>query len=94
MLERIVSFLEGETIFARHLTVHLYGVPKRPSCHEALMLKEVMHRAEREAISHALAVSKGNKAHAAKLLGIHRTLLYKKIRKHGIPIGRRRLRHV
>ena len=50
------------------------------------MLKGVMDRAEKEAIRHALAVSKGNKAHAAKLLGIHRTLLYKKIRKHGIPL--------
>jgi len=88
VLERIISSLEGETIFARHLPIHLYGKPKGPALPEALMLREAMHRAEQEAIRHALAVSKGNKAHAAKLLGIHRTLLYKKMRKLGIPVER------
>ena len=88
LLERIVSSLEGDTIFARHIPVHLYGSPKGAALPEALMLKDVMDRAEKEAIRHALAVSKGNKAHAAKLLGIHRTLLYKKIRKHGISLVR------
>ncbi len=88
VLERIVCSLEGETIFAHHVPVHLFGKPKGPALPQALMLKEVMDRAEQEAIRHALAVSKGNKARAAKLLGIHRTLLYKKIRKHGIPLGR------
>ncbi len=88
VLERIASSLEGEAIFARHVPVHLYSSPKGRSFQDALLLKEVMHRAEVEAIRHALAVSKGNKAQAAKLLGIHRTLLYKKIRKHGIPVVR------
>jgi transcriptional regulator with PAS, ATPase and Fis domain len=88
LLERIVSSLEGDTIFARHIPAHLYGSPKGAALPEALMLKDVMDRAEKEAIRHALAVSKGNKAHAAKLLGIHRTLLYKKIRKHGMSLVR------
>lgn len=88
VLERIVSSLEGETIFARHVPAHLYSSPKGTSLPEAFMLKEVMHRAEKEAIRHALSVSKGNKARAARLLGIHRTLLYKKMGRHGIPVGR------
>ena len=88
VLERIISSLEGKTIFARHVPMHLYGKPKGPTLPQALMLKEVMCRAEQEAIRHALAVSRGNKARAAKLLGIHRTLLYKKMRKHGIPVER------
>ena len=88
VLERIISSLEGATIFARHVPVHLYGKPKGPALPQALMLKEVTRRAEQDAIRHALAVSKGNKARAAKLLGIHRTLLYKKMRKHGIPVER------
>jgi len=28
-----------------------------------------------------------NKARAASLLGIHRTLLYKKMKKHGVPLS-------
>ena len=68
--------------------MRLYGKPKGPALSQALILKEVMRRAEQEAIRHALAVSKGNKARAAKLLGIHRTLLYKKMRKQGIPVER------
>jgi PAS domain S-box-containing protein len=90
VLERIISSLEGKTIFARHVPMHLCGKPKGTAFPQALMLKEAMHRAEQEAIRHALAASKGNKAQAAKLLGIHRTLLYKKMRKHGIPTERPR----
>ena len=35
--------------------------------------------AEREAVLQALKMAKGNKAKAAKLLGIHRTGLYQKL---------------
>ena len=84
VLERIYSFLDGETIHRHHVSLHLRTAPKAPSLPEAFSLHELMHRAESEAIRHALAIAKGNKARAAKLLGIHRTLLYKKMAKHGI----------
>lgn len=49
-----------------------------------LGLKDIRHRAEAEAIRHALSATDGNRTHAAKLLKIsHRTLLYK-IKAYGI----------
>ena len=39
---------------------------------------------EMEAILKALATTNNNKTEAAKLLGIHRTLLYKKMKKYQI----------
>ncbi|HWQ61152.1 MAG TPA: sigma 54-interacting transcriptional regulator, partial [Negativicutes bacterium] len=39
---------------------------------------------ERERIAEALRIGKGNKALAARLLGLHRSTLYEKIKKHGL----------
>jgi DNA-binding NtrC family response regulator len=46
----------------------------------------VQARAERDAIRYALKETHYNKARAAKLLGIHRTLLYKKMKKYNIAL--------
>jgi DNA-binding NtrC family response regulator len=43
-------------------------------------------RAERDAIWTALKEADFQKARAARILGIHRTLLYKKMRKYGLPL--------
>jgi transcriptional regulator of acetoin/glycerol metabolism len=42
--------------------------------------------AEKTAILRALEETDYNKAQAAVLLGIHRTLLYKKMKKYGIAL--------
>jgi transcriptional regulator with PAS, ATPase and Fis domain len=42
--------------------------------------------AEREALLEALRRSNGNKAQAAKLLGIHRGTIYVKMRQFGLPV--------
>jgi transcriptional regulator with PAS, ATPase and Fis domain len=49
-------------------------------------LKAVQARTEKEAICFALKEANNNKARAAKILGIHRTLLYKKMNKYQIPL--------
>ena len=49
-------------------------------------LKDVQARTEKEAICLALKETNNNKAQAAKVLGIHRTLLYKKMKKYDIPL--------
>jgi len=36
---------------------------------------------------HAMRISKNNKNKAAKMLGIHRTALYKKMKKFDIPLS-------
>jgi len=47
-------------------------------------LREAVKRAEKKAILAALQATNNNKRQAAKLLGIHRSALYKKLREHGI----------
>jgi transcriptional regulator with PAS, ATPase and Fis domain len=56
------------------------GRPSKPS------LKTARDEAQIAAIHQALAQSGYNKARAARLLGIHRTLLYKKMKKYGINL--------
>jgi transcriptional regulator of acetoin/glycerol metabolism len=41
---------------------------------------------EKGALIHTIRLAKDNKNKAAKLLGIHRTSLYKKMKKLNIPI--------
>ena len=49
-----------------------------------LNLKSVREEAEQNAICKAIEITCGNKAQAAKLLGIERTVLYDKLKKYGI----------
>ena len=50
-------------------------------------LPEAVARVEAAMIRRALANSGGNRAEAARLLGIHRQLLYEKLRQHGIQLS-------
>ena len=50
------------------------------------MIRDVQADAEKEAINTALAQTGSNKTEAARLLGIHRTHLYKKMKKYGIDL--------
>ena len=87
VLERALSGLEGLTIELADLPFYLRRAPQGPAPAPARDLRQALARAERHALALALAQSKGNKAQAAKLLGIHRTLLYKKLRRHGLEAG-------
>ncbi|RMG60496.1 MAG: AAA family ATPase [Deltaproteobacteria bacterium] len=49
-----------------------------------LTLREYLDRAERSAIIDALKRAGGSRTRAAELLGLHRSALFKKMRKHGI----------
>ena len=49
-----------------------------------LNLKCVRQEAEQNAIRKAIEITYGNKAQAAKILGIERTVLYDKLKKYGI----------
>jgi len=50
-------------------------------------LPEAVARLEVTMIRRALSRSGGNRAEAARLLGIHRQLLYEKLRQHGIELS-------
>lgn len=82
VLERVMSILDSDTIHMHDLPFYL----TRSQEHEpkTTALKEVQGNAERKAIYDALQSTNFNKANASKVLGIHRTLLYKKMKKYGI----------
>jgi transcriptional regulator with PAS, ATPase and Fis domain len=87
VLERTAFTIEGNCINACDLPFYL----SRPAV-TALKggqwnLGAVVAEAEREALRKALELTGNNKARAAKLLGIHRTVLYKKMTKYQIPLN-------
>jgi len=90
ILERAVNIINGETdvIKAEHLAYLAkdFNISSAEPYSSAFdqTLEEVMHKAEKEAILQALTQTSGNRNEAAKLLNIHRSLLYKKLKKHEI----------
>ena len=86
VLERALSAIDGDTIHLQDLPFHLQRSHKNVSSGNQSSLREVQARTEKEAIRYALKESNYNKAQAARLLGIHRTLLYKKMNKYNIAL--------
>ena len=86
VLERTLSRLEGDTITPRELPLYLTRVPKGSDSLNPSSIRAVQAIAEKKAILKALEETGFNKARAAELLGIHRTLLYKKMKRHDIAL--------
>jgi PAS domain S-box-containing protein len=86
VLERTMSALEGDTIHLQDLPFYLHRSRKRKIEPNRSSLKDVQAKTETEAICYALKETGNNKAKAAKILGIHRTLLYKKMKKYDLPL--------
>ena len=87
VLERILSSIETDTIRLVDLPFYLHRAQKKSPQHNHTSIKEVQALAEKEAIHYALEESNNNKVKAAKMLGIHRTLLYKKMKKYDISLN-------
>ncbi len=83
-LERSLAALDGAMLRMEDLPFHIYQ--KRPGAtgKQPASIREVQHHAEKEAILYALKACNYNKSQAARNLGIHRTLLYKKMKKYGL----------
>jgi len=84
VLERTLSFLEGDVIHAEDLPFYLRRGRSEGKPSGTLNIRDVRAGAEKKAILEALKASRNNKAAAARALGIHRTLLYKKIQQYRI----------
>lgn len=86
ILERILYSLDGDTIEQHHLPLFLQDIGRSPSPSPHASLKRIKEDREKETLLQVLQGSKYNKNKAALLLGIHRTALYKKMKKHHIPL--------
>jgi len=90
VLERILFSLDGDTIHLCDLPFYLQMGSKNADAPIRANLRSVQSNAEKEAIRYALNSAGYNKAKAARMLGVHRTLLYKKMKRYGLPINPKR----
>jgi PAS domain S-box-containing protein len=86
VLERAISSTGGAPIHLHDLPFYLHDLDRPGARGNPSSMREIQAVAEREAIQFALKETGNNKARAARRLGIHRTLLYKKMKKHGLPL--------
>jgi len=86
VLERALTSLEGSILQLVNLPFNPFRNKSLAILNRQTYLKDVVALAEKEAILYALEKTGNNKAKTADLLGIHRTLLYKKISKYGIGL--------
>ncbi len=83
-LERALNLAKGEIIMAHDLPDI---ISNKDSNDEAkYTLKKAVVDAEKEAIKKAIKKAEGNKTKAAKILGIHRTSLYHKLKEYEIDL--------
>ena len=87
ILERILYSIDGDTIQIQHLPVFLQSMSAGSMKLQPTLLRRLREDMEKEALLHAIRISNDNKNKAARLLGIHRTALYKKMKKLNIPIS-------
>lgn len=83
VIEHAFNFLEaGEEVIE---VIHLSGMfLKQRSKDKGLELNDVISQAEADAIRQALQLTKGNKQEAARILGIHPSGLYQKLKKYSL----------
>lgn len=86
VLERILSCMQKEIITEAHLPCHIKESRKKqaPNLSRPTDLKGILHKTEKDLVLKAIRDTGGNKAKAARRLGIHRTHLYKKLKKYGL----------
>lgn len=86
IIERILFTIKGDVIQVHHLPLPLQSVIGGSPKFSSTLLKTVKENLERDTLLQCLRLTKNNKNKAAQLLGIHRTSLYKKMKKLSLPI--------
>jgi len=87
ILERVLYSTDGDTIQVHHLPIFLQGMNGTTIRPQSTLLRRLKEDIEKEALLHAIRMARDNKNKAAKLLGIHRTALYRKMKKFQIPLS-------
>ncbi|WP_419660025.1 transcriptional regulator, sigma54-dependent [Desulfosarcina variabilis str. Montpellier] len=87
VLDRALSTMNKDVIELADLPFMFQKKPASSVSTGISTIREAQAEAERSTILAALEQTANNKAKAASLLGIHRTLLYKKMKKHGIGLS-------
>ena len=85
-IEHALVLCDGPALLARHLPREIQRPDLAPSTAARPAAPSTFLEAEREALIEALRRSDGNKAKAAKLLGIHRGTIYVKLRQFGLSV--------
>lgn len=88
VLERVLNALDGDLIDVAHFPFVLRDRASSRHGTEAGRLRQMLRDQEHMAVQEALRLADGNKAKAARLLGIHRTSLYKKLGEKEKPARR------
>lgn len=86
VLERILNALDGDLIEVIHLPFAAPGQSPALRAGDVGQLRRMLQDQEQLAVHEALKLANGNKSKAARLLGIHRTSLYKKLGGRGKPV--------
>lgn len=86
VIERTLATVDEAQILPRDLPLYLHKGEQPTGAVGNSLLKEVVAKAEKAAISDALKLTDYNKVKASRILGIHRTLLYKKAKKYKISL--------
>jgi PAS domain S-box-containing protein len=87
VVERTMSALKGDCIQAQDLPFYLHPKQKIRTEPNPSSLKDIQAKTEKERILYTLKETNYNKTKSASLLGIHRTHLYKKMKKYNISLN-------
>ena len=83
-IERGVALAQGEVLDVEHLPQHLGKLTVRVFSPELAAAPATLEAQERAHILDALKLAKGNRSEAARMLGIDRVSLWRKLKKYGV----------
>jgi DNA-binding NtrC family response regulator len=83
-IERGVALAQGDILLSDHLPQHLGALTVRVFTPALAATPATLREQEQEQIRHALSLADGNKSEAARMLGIDRVSLWRKLKKFGI----------
>ncbi len=83
-IERGVALAQGEVLGVEHLPQHLGRLTVRVFAPELAAAPATLEAQEKAHILHALKLAGGNRSEAARMLGIDRVSLWRKLKKYGV----------